>query len=382
MSAFSDRRIVAHAGVALSVANIRFWPSVAPTVGRELRRWERRARAIEDPVLATVAIENLREERFNAEVAATLATLAPREHRQAVVEAMVAYEVMYDYLDGLTEQPTADPLRDGRELYQALADAVDLTTEPVDGYYASRPTDDGGYLQELVDTVRTALGRLPSTAAIARTASVAAARCAEAQTRAHAVSRLGTTQIEQWAKSEAVDTPLEWREFLAGAASSVLTVHALIAAAADRHTTPEQAATIDTVYLSIAVLSTMLDSLVDYHDDVRTNRIGYIRYYPDRDLLAEDLAGAARRAVQHAGTLHNGAHHAMTLVGVAAYYISAPSANSEFARPVTQRMRQELRPLIAPTLAIMRAWRLAKRVRRPISEMTDRSSNVARRSNR
>jgi hypothetical protein len=53
----------------------------------------------------------------------------------------------------------------------------------------------------------------------------------------------------------------------------------------------------------------------------------------------------------------------MTMAGVAAYYTSAPSATGELAWPVTSRIQTELRPLITPTLAVMRTWRLAKRVR-------------------
>jgi hypothetical protein len=53
----------------------------------------------------------------------------------------------------------------------------------------------------------------------------------------------------------------------------------------------------------------------------------------------------------------------MTLVGVVAYYTSAPGAKSAFAAPIVARLQCELSPLISPTLALMRAWRLAKRVR-------------------
>jgi tetraprenyl-beta-curcumene synthase len=365
-SAPEDRGLIARAGVALMIANARFWPSVAPAVGRELKRWERRARAIEAPDLKALALEKLREERFNAEVAATLATLAPRAHRKAVVEAIVAYELIFDYLDGLTEQPTADPLRDGHRLYRAFTDAITLRAEPAGDYYAFRAVNDGGYLEELVNTVREALRRLPSAAVIAHAARRAAERCAEAQIRAHAVTTLGTTQLEQWAISEAQGIPLGWREFLAGAASSVLTIHALIAVAADEHTTPEQSATIDTIYLSIAVLSTMLDSLVDHQCDTEAGRVGYMRYYTDHDLLARDLARAVRRATVHAAALRDGAHHVITLAGVAAYYISAPTADSDFAQSVTRRVRRDLEPLITPTLAIMRTWRVAKRARSAI----------------
>jgi len=370
MSAFGDRQLLARAGVALVLANIRFWGKVAPLVGAQLKRWEQRARAIEDPTLRALALAKLHEERFNAEVAATLATLAPRAHRKAVVEAIVAYEVMYDYLDGLTEQPTADPLSHGREPYRAFTDAITPGREPTGDYYASWSADDGGYLDALVTVVRSALAELPATAAIARAARDAAVRCAEAQIRAHAVPTLGTGQLEQWAKRETRGIPLGWQEFLAGAASSVLAVHALIAAAADTHTTPKDAAEIDATYLSICALSTMLDSLIDHQTDVLAHQSGYVRYYESHDQLARDLARAARRAVEHAHDLGNGAHHVMTLVGVAAYYISAPSAGSTFAQPVTRKVRRELEPLITPTLAIMRSWRAAKRARAAITHRT------------
>ena len=254
-----------------------------------------------DPALQALALEKLREERFNAEVAATLATLAPREHRKTVIEAIVAYEIMYDYLDRLTEQPTANPISDGRDLYRAFMDAVTLDSEPTGGYYTSSAQDDGGYLEELVGVVQSALATLPSTSAISLAARGAARRCAEAQVRAHAVPALGVPQLEQWARSEAQNIPLGWQEFLAGAASSVLAVHALIAAAADERTTPAHASELDTTYLSICALSTMLDSLVDHQRDAQSGQVGYLRYYQDHDLLARDLAGAARRAVEHTG---------------------------------------------------------------------------------
>jgi hypothetical protein len=310
-------------------------------------------------------LETLREEGFNAEVAATVGTLAPNSHRASAVEAIVALEVLYDYLDTLVEQPLDDPLRDGHSLFRALIDAVDLDTAPCGGYHRRHPRSvDGGYLEELVATVRSTLARLPAADAIVATARRSATRCAEAQIRSHAVAAAGSAQLELWATREAVGTGLDWPEFLAGGAASVLTLHALIAAAADHRTTPEQAAQIDTAYLSIAALSTMLDSLVDYERDVSAETLGYIRYFEDRDLLALRLGNVAQHAAAQARELPHAAHHLMTLAGVVAYYTSAPSATGEFAAPVTAHINAQLRPLITPTLAVMRAWRLAKRVRR------------------
>jgi tetraprenyl-beta-curcumene synthase len=278
---------------------------------------------------------------------------------------------MYDYLDGLTEQATTDPLRDGHRLFQAFIDAVTpcspLTT---DHYRCRRKTEDGGYLQELANTVKVALAQLPATAAITDAALASATRCAEAQIRVHAAQQLGVTQLERWATQEAEGTALEWREFLAGAVASVLAVHALIAAAADRHTTPEQATAIATAYLSISAMSTMLDSLIDYEYDTSTNTSWYLEHYDDHSLLEQQITHVARHAATRARALPNAAHHTMTLVGVVAYYTSASAATGKLARPIVTQIHGELQPLIMPTLAVMRTWRIAKRLRRRLRPST------------
>jgi tetraprenyl-beta-curcumene synthase len=352
-------------GRALVLANVRYWSRIAPQVRAELQRWEQRAAAIPNPALRTLALTKLREERFNTETAGTLATLAPRAWRQIAVEAIVALEVMYDYLDGLTEQPVPDPLLDGRALYLAFTDAVTPGSELSGDYYRHRSEgDDGGYLVDLACTVRGAVERLPAAAAVGPVMRQSADRCAEAQVRVHASALLGNTQLEQWARSEAAQTGLQWREFLAGAAASVLGVHALIAAAADSRTSAAHAAQIDMVYLSIGALATILDSLVDYERDRSAGESAYIDHYADWGLLAQRLESLARSATVDARALPRAAHHTMMVVGVVAYYSSAPAARGELVRPVLVDLHRQLRPLIAPTMAVLRGWRLAKHLRR------------------
>jgi tetraprenyl-beta-curcumene synthase len=361
---FADSRLMARAGIALLLANVRYWTTVAPLVRAQLTRWERHAQAIGDPFLRTLAISKLHEERFNVEVAATLATLTPRAHRKRAAEAIVALQVMYDYLDLLTEQPLSDPLPDSRRLFAALIDALTLAKKPRGDYYPHdlRSLDDG-YLEELVGATKDALARLPGAVAVTEVAQRSARRCAEAQTLSHVAARSSSAELERWARREATDTPLQWPEFLAGATASVLAMHALIAAAGNECTTPKDAEAIDAVYLSLGAL-TMLDSLVDLQEDIAAGELGYVQYYDSRELMAQRLVSVARDAAERARALPNAAHHIMTLVGVVTYYTSAPAASSAFALPVTEHMRRALRPLITPMLALMRAWRLAKRVRR------------------
>jgi tetraprenyl-beta-curcumene synthase len=358
-----DRRLAARAGVALVLVNIRYWCCVAPLVRQQLRRWRQRARAIEDHHLRTLALTKLDQEGFNAEAAAMLATLAPRKHRRRAVEAMVAAEIIYDYLDVLTESPSQDAPQDGARLFTAFTDAVTPSLQHSGDYYRHHQRGEDCYLEALVITARQALAELPATTALERVLKASAARGAAAQLQIHAASLSGTKELERWAQLHAAGTSLQWREFLAGAACSVLAVHALIAAASNRRTTYKQALELDEIYLSISVLPTILDSLIDNDVDTSSTRAGHFRYYEDRELLAQRVAGVITNVIDRSREAAYGAHHVMTLVGVLAYYSSAPAANTDLARSVTTDLGQQLQPLLAPAVAMMRTWRAAKHLR-------------------
>lgn len=355
--------MAAAAGVALAGANLRFWRTVFPQVRRELRGWDRRARTIPDPLLRAQAQQKLRCERFNTEVAATLATLAPAGRRREAVTAIVALEVMYDYLDGLTEQPVADPLANGRELYGAFADALLPGAVPADRYRHHPRCDDGGYLAALAETCRTALWSLPSAATVAPAAAAVAGRCGEAQTRTHAVPRLGSGQLAAWAGAQPGGDALRWWEVAAGAAASVLAVHALLALAADPATTAGDAERIGAAYLTTCAMTTLLDSLIDGAADDACGGHAYLAYYRDDEEAAQRLGHLARSALEQAGGLPRAPHHLMTVAGAVAFYLSAPAAGGERARRIAAPMAAELEPLLTPSLAIFGAWRGAKRGR-------------------
>lgn len=316
--------------------------------------------AIPDPALNRIARTKLRSERFNVRVAAMIATIAPPEHRSGVVEAVVALQVMYDYLDAVTERPMGDPLHDGLLATSAFVGAVTMSAGRGGTEQAAGPRpDDAGYLESLAATVRNSLSALPSANVIAEVIPVCAARCAEAQVRAHAVSGIGADQLEFWARREAAGTELNWQEWLFGAMGSVVAAHALLALAADERATREQALELDSTYLSLCVLTTALDHLVDYERDALTGERNYLSLYATREELAERIAQVTASVLERVRTMRDGAHHAVMLSGVVAYYTSQPGALGDFARPVTRRVRRQLQPLIVPTVATMHAWRAA-----------------------
>ncbi len=358
--------------VAFVLANARYWTCVAAQARRELRHWEARAQAIEDTELRVLALEKLRAEGFNAEAAAMAATIAPRATRKHAVRAIVALELLFDCLDGLSERPHADPLGEGERLYATFIDALSPSAgSPIEPHVSNQRVatsarkpgalDADGYLQELGEAVRSALAQLPAREAIAPFAQRCAARGAQAQTRMHATPLLGVEQLGDWARSEAIGSVLQWREFAAGAACSVLALHALIAAAADPRTTPAEAHAIDAAYLFAGAMVTLLDGLVDQERDVLAGELSYAGLYEDPALLAQALVQTAREASRRSTELRNGAHHLMTLAGAVAYWCSAPGARGASARPALATLRQELRGLLFMPLLVMRVWRASRR---------------------
>ena len=344
---------------SLLLANVRYWHTVAPLVERELARWRRRAAAIDEPQLRALALAKLDGERFNAEAGAMLATFAPPARRADVVAAIVALQLLFDLLDGLTERPSEDPLADGQRLFAAFTDAL-RSPEQITG--ASRLADEG-YLDELSRAVRDAVARLPAWGIVSELAAASAQRAAEAQIRMHATPLLGTAQLMRWAQAEASGTGLQWRELSAAAASSVLVVHALIATAADAAASSAQAAEIARAYLYICALLTLLDSLTDGEADALAGERGYVSLYDDPQQLAQLLAALSGRALFQLRELRRPARHVMILTGVVAYYASAPGARAALARPSVTALHRGLWPLVSPALLVMRCWRLARRLR-------------------
>jgi tetraprenyl-beta-curcumene synthase len=342
------------------LASVRYVSTVAPVVSRSLEHWRGRALAIVDPELRMVALQKLDAEGFNAEVGAMLATLAPAEFRAEVVEAIVALELLFDLLDGLSERPGSDPLGQGRRLFAPFLDALNPPASIGDSPRAVA----GDYLGELSDAARLAMRRLPAIALVRESAIHSAERAAQAQIRMHAVPQLGAEQLRGWAKAEARGGALGWRELIVGSASSVLVVHALIVAAADARTGRAEAAQLSEAYLSVCVVLTLLDSLLDLEEDLREGRPGYLSVYDEPRLAVRALPALTRAAAAQTSELPEGAHHLAMLTGVVAYYLSAPgAAHKASIRPIAGALRRRLAPQIFPALAVMRAWRLFRRLR-------------------
>lgn len=325
--------------VAFAGAARRYWLGVFPCARCELRHWRLRAGEILDPALRRHAVEAQRTKRDSLEGAMAFATFAPRCSRDAVVRALTAYQVAFDYIDTVSEQPNADPIANGRRLNQALLRALEPDGAHLDYYAHHNGREDAGYLWDLVDTCRTALSGLPSYTAIAELVRRATARVVSYQALNHGDAHGSLDAFTRWARAETRGSSgLRWWE-IGAAAGSPLPVFALIAAAASPSTGAREAAALEGAYFPwIASLNSLLDNLIDRGEDAACGQRNLIDYYASPAETATRMQTLASQALRRTRALSDGQHHTMILAAMASFYHASPRACAPETRLVTQRI--------------------------------------------
>jgi len=347
----------ARQSLALLRMMVRYWLVAYPLLRAELRVWERRAAEIPDEQLRADALLTLRRERLNAAGAALFAVVSV-EPDPRLVQLLVAFQLIWDYLDTLAERPAEDVYANAAQLHRALIDALLPDAVPVD-YYALHPArDDGGYLAALVAACRAGSSALPSFDRVRDIAVQEAARARTVQAVNHAPASERAPALRHLAHSRDVACgEVSWFE-LAAAASSSLTIHALFAAAADGATTTDTAERVRAAYLPwICALSTLLDSLVDEREDAASGTMSFIGEYASRAQAVDRLQAIASRSLQSARELPRGERHAVIVAGTVAMYLSDGNAWTAGARTATIGVLRASGVLALPLLVLLRTWR-------------------------
>ena len=345
--------------LALLRMMVRYWLEIHPMMRSDLDGWRERATAIPDATLRADALATLAGERLNTAGAALFATLAGAAD-PALLRALIAFQVTWDYVDTLSERPATDPIANGAQLHAALVDALTPGGERADWYRLHAQEDDGGYLAALVDACRDGCATLPRYEAVGEVARSEARRAA-VQGINHSPEVGREAAMRRWAARQAHAGDTRWFE-LAAAASSSLAIHALLVAAADRATTPAVAEQIGAAYFPwICALSTLLDSLVDQADDARSGDISFVALYRSRAEALWRLRSIAARAFAEARRLPSGEQHAVLVAGMVAMYLSKSSAWTAAARPLTIAVLRASSITVLPLLALMRSWRAVRR---------------------
>jgi tetraprenyl-beta-curcumene synthase len=328
------------------------------TVSREIHRWRAHAQRIPDEPIRADALYVLEHKRTHVHGAALFWTL-PRERNHDLLRLLVAYELIWDTLDNLSESAAAHGQTDGQQLHRAIAEAIDPGS-PISDYYEQHPWhDDGGYLRGLVETCRASCCSLPSYPLVKRLAVREAHRAQVLALNHHTDPIQRELALKRWVASEYPGLQqTSWWE-LSGAASAPLTIHALLALAAESTCSPGDVARTYAVYFpSLSAATTMLDSYVDQHEDIEHGDHSYIAHYPDPDSAAHGIRTLVQASLIEARTLRDGHKHAVIAAAMIAMYLSKDAGRTPHLRASTSAFIDAGGTLTRLLFPILRLWRI------------------------
>jgi tetraprenyl-beta-curcumene synthase len=328
-------------------------------VSRETHFWRLRASAIPDRLIRTQALASLADKRQHLDGAA-LFSILPQRRNPHLLRLLVAYEVALEFLDAITEPAVTTCEAHRAHLHRALAEALDPGA-PVSDYYRFSPRRaDAGYLRTLVHTCRRSCARLPSYQRVRGPVIVEANRAQVLALNHEPDPRRRDSELRAWVKREfPYAGESRWFE-LSGAATASLSVHVLLALAAEPELGEDDVDSVRSAYFPrCALLSTMLDSYVDQFDDAANSEHSYLGHYGSCDVAVQRLVEVIDRAARGARALPNGCRHAVIIASMIAMYLSADAARTPELRPCTRTLADAGGSLTRMLLPVLRAWRIA-----------------------
>src|ERR1700682_1582255 len=129
-------------------------------VSHEVAGWRARAAEIPDAELRAAALRALGRKRGNINGAALFWTL-PDVRNGDLLGVLVAYEILADFLDEVSERGASLGIANGRQLHLALIEALDPDAEMSDYYRHHHNGNDGDYVRSLVESCRAHCKALP-----------------------------------------------------------------------------------------------------------------------------------------------------------------------------------------------------------------------------
>ena len=341
----------------LAVARELTWGLRA--ANREISRWRRHAGQIPSRALREDALDALKRKRGQSDGAA-LFVILPRKRNRHYLRLLVAYQIIWDYLDSVSERGASAGLANGRQLHLALIDALD-PGGPIRDYYRHSPwREDAGYLRALVQRCRDCCEQLPSYERV-RSAVLRDARSAQVLAINHIPDpERRDSALRAWARREfPKGHEASWYE-LSGAASAGLAAFALLALACEPSCSDHEIAQTHAAYFPwVSAVACMLDSYADQAEDAASGDHSYIAHYPTPELAVSGACALVRRCLGELRKLNNGEAHILIVCSMVALYLSKDSARTESSHCATRRIASAGGSLTGVLIPILRLWRVA-----------------------
>lgn len=311
---------------------------IFPAVHRELSNWKKKAEKIPNPELRKQALASIKTKQFHCEGGGIYALLAPPEQRQQVIQFIVAYQTISDYLDNLCDRSHSLEGDNFRQLHQALVDAVSLSlgahgrvgdkgtieqkTE-INYYALQEDQDDGGYLADLVACCRQALSSFPSYTAYQDNVHKLCQLYTDLQVYKHIQLEKRESALKDWWSKYKADYPqLEWYEFAAASGSTLGIFYYIALSSLPDYSEELNRLVMQAYFPYVQGLHILLDYLIDQQEDRLGGDLNFCFYYPSDVQKLERFAWFAQQARREVQSLPQAAFHQMIVEGLLGLYLA------------------------------------------------------------
>jgi tetraprenyl-beta-curcumene synthase len=322
-------------------------------VRAEHRAWTARADALEDPEARDEMHATLAAKRPLLDGAALFWTLADARDAR-LLRALVAFQILANHHDQTGERAGAGLPCSGPDM-TSFPEVVDVGRAPRGYAHAA-------VLRALVATCHEGWSALPRYAEVLDLVvlEVRRARSLDLENTSSPQDRPALLHAHAL-RELARDPALTWFETSAGA-SSMLTVIALLAAAARPGATRADLVATVQAYTLVATLSSLLDNYVDEEEDRAGGHHNYLNYYGERAEAVARVGELMTLTLQRAARLPEADRHLVVICSMFAMYLTTDGARAHDPREVRRLVHAggSLTRLLVPVLA---AWRVGVRQR-------------------
>ncbi len=301
----------------------QIYREVIPTVNSHYNAWIDRAKTIPNEELRSQALDALARKKFHCEGGGVYGLVA-RDRQDELIQFIIAYQLICDYLDNLCDQSDSLDPNDFESLHNALLTALQPGKAHPD-YYAFRDEkDDGGYLRALVETCQEILSTFPSFAALQPYMLKMSGLYAELQVHKHVEKEDRQPRLEAFFARHKDEMPegMTWFEF-ASCTASTLAVYTMATYSTKANITDQLAKTICNGYFPyVQGMHIMLDYFIDQKEDIEDDEMNFLFYYDSNEQMEERFRYYVEKAEESLTILPDASFHHMLIRGVIAIYLA------------------------------------------------------------
>ncbi|MFD4703290.1 tetraprenyl-beta-curcumene synthase family protein [Gottfriedia sp. NPDC058432] len=300
----------------------KVYKGVFPLVHQELNYWRNFATTIPDPELRKQALMSIDTKTFHCEGGAILALLSEK-NLKPVIEFIVAYQTISDYLDNLCDRSTSlDPV-DFEALHESMIDAVKCQKSDQMYYRFREEQDDGGYLRALVSKCHSSLNQSKHYEGIKEYLVQLADYYCKLQIHKHVKKEERVPRLTNWfEKYQPELSDLEWYEFSA-CAGSTLGIFCLVSYSFNEVISEKL---FEQVYKSyfpyVQGLHILLDYVIDQKEDEEGGDLNFCSYYPSKDVMLNRIEYFSTKSNQALKDLKDYRFHRMICQGLLGIYLA------------------------------------------------------------